>query len=75
MQNDDTTTKANTTLAGTRKNATTAGGSSFNWNIYYGRDVQKVRFNDAKRVQHRFENKNEWTNDGYHEGQASEGHQ
>ena len=42
-------------LAGTRQNATKAGSSSFNWNIYYGRDVQKVHFNDAKRVQHRFE--------------------
>ena len=42
-------------LAGTRQNATKAGSSSFNWNIYYGRDVQKVRFNDAKKVRHRFE--------------------
>ena len=42
-------------MAGSWKNSTTAGGSSFNWNIYYGRDVQKVRFNDAGRVKHRFE--------------------
>ena len=54
-QNVSTTTEANSPLAGTRQNATKAGSSSFNWNIYYGRDVQKVRFNDAKKVQHRFE--------------------
>ena len=42
-------------MAGSWKNSTTVGGSSFNWNIYYGRDVQKVRFNDAGRVNHRFE--------------------
>ena len=54
-QNVSTTTEANSPLAGTRQNATKAGSSSFNWNIYYGRDVQKVRFNDAKKVRHRFE--------------------
>ena len=53
-QNVSTTTEANSPLAGTRQNATKAGSSSFNWNIYYGRDVQKVRFNDAKKVRHRF---------------------
>ena len=54
-QNDDPTTNSNTTMAGSWKNSTTADGSSFNWNIYYGRDVQKVRFNDAARVKHRFD--------------------
>ena len=54
-QNVSTTTDTNTSLAGTRQNATTTGNTSFNWNIYYGKDVQKVRFNDARKVRHRFE--------------------
>ena len=49
-QNVSTTTDTNTSLAGTRQNATTTGNTSFNWNIYYGKDVQKVRFKDAKKV-------------------------
>ena len=42
-------------MAGSWKNSTTADGSSFNWNIYYGKDVEKVCFNDAARVKHRFD--------------------
>ena len=44
-------------MTGSWKNSTTADGSSFNWDIYYGKDVdvQKVRFNDAERVKHRFD--------------------
>ena len=35
-------------------NSTTADGSSFNWKVYYGKDVQKVCFNEAAKVKHRF---------------------
>ena len=31
-----------------------ADGSSFNWRVYFGTDLQWVCFNDTKRVQHRF---------------------
>ena len=40
--------------AGSWQNSTTADGSSFNWTVYFGRDNQRVCFNDAARVQHRF---------------------
>ena len=36
------------------KNSTTADGSSFNWTVYFGKDNQRVCFNDAAKVQHRF---------------------
>ena len=55
-QNRDAKTNTNTTMAGSWKNSTTADGSSFHWNIYYGKDVQKVCFNDAARVKHRVNN-------------------
>ena len=56
MQNDDTMAKANTALTGTRKNVNTTGSSSFNWNLYYSKDIQKLCFDDAGRVKHRFKN-------------------
>ena len=54
-QNGDAKTNTNTTMAGSWKNSTSADGSIFNWNTYYGRDVQKVCFNNAARVKHRFD--------------------
>ena len=41
-------------MAGSWKNSTTADGSSFNWSVYFGRDNQKVCFNEVAKVKHRF---------------------
>ena len=40
--------------AGSWKNSTPADGSSFNWTVYFGKDNQRVCFNDAAKVKHRF---------------------
>ena len=41
-------------MAGSWKKSTTADGSIFNWKVYYDKDVQKVCFNEAAKVKHRF---------------------
>ena len=53
-QNGETLTVTNTTTAGSWKNSTTADGSSFNGNVCFGKDNQRVCFNDAAKVKHRF---------------------
>ena len=53
-QNSDSLTITNKTMAGSWKNSTTADDTSFNWNVYFGRDNPRVCFNDAAKVKHRF---------------------
>ena len=47
-------TTTNKLTAGSWKNSTTADGGSFNWTVYFGQDNQRVCFNDAAKVKHRF---------------------
>ena len=53
-QNGAALTTTNKPTAGSWKNSTTADGISFNWTVYFGKDIQRVCFNDAARVKHRF---------------------
>ena len=53
-KNGDSLTITNKTMAGSWKNSTMADGTSFHWNVYFGKDNQRVCFNDAAKVKHRF---------------------